>query len=240
MSKFSIGDEANRTAASSHVRQHQLLYPDERVVVFLAAKFPDRAVNAERRALDVGFGSGRHLRLLADYGFQTYGIDYSRDAVEITRACLGTLPLLRELKVADIREQPFPDGFFHVIISWGSIFLRTVKDMLDDLKILQRLLAPGGRLILNFRSKDSSIYGAGTAVEGRETFILDKSAGSYAEMLYSFLDHDQAAALMRQAGFEIENTERVDLWKNQCVERHSWWIFWALKTTRRIEDPEKS
>ncbi len=230
MSKFSIGDEANRTAASSHVRQHQLRYPDERVVVFLAAKFPDKAMNAERRALDVGFGSGRHLRLLAEYGFQTYGIDYSRDAVEIAPACLGTPPLLRELKVADVCEQPYPDGFFDVIISWGSIFLRPVKDMLDDLKILQKLLAPGGRLILNIRTKDNSIYGAGTAVEGRETFILDERAGTYAEMLFTFLDHDQAAALVRQAGFEIEDSERVDLWKRRCSEHHSWWVFWALKT----------
>jgi hypothetical protein len=44
------------------------------------------------------------------------------------------------------------------------------------------------------------------------------------------LDHEQAAMLVRQAGFEIENSERLDLWKRRCVERHSWWIFWALKT----------
>jgi SAM-dependent methyltransferase len=146
-------DENNRAAASHEIRLHQLVYPDERVVVFLAKNYRDRNANKQQCALDVGCGSGRHLRLLLDYGFQSYGIDYSEDAIDVARNLVDKHPLFKELKAVDLAACLYPDSFFQVVICWGEIFLRPLNEMLKDLQIIHRLLSPGGRIVLNFRYK---------------------------------------------------------------------------------------
>jgi len=226
-----MSDERNRAAASQQIRLHQLLYPDERIVAFLARNYPDRYSNRRACALDVGCGSGRHLRLLLDYGFQSYGIDYSEDAIDVARNVVGQHPLLMELKAVDLAASLYPDSFFEVMICWGAIFLRPLSDMLEDLQTIHRLLRAGGRSVINFRSKENWFYGKGTSQNGHETFLLDGAAGVYNGMLYTFLDSDQAHSLLNDAGFEIENSERLDLWEQNCTKQHSWWVFSVRKSS---------
>jgi len=222
-------DENNRAAASQQIRLHQLVYPDERVVVFLAKNYSARDTNKQRRALDVGCGSGRHLRLLLDYGFQSYGIDYSQDAIDVARNLVDKHPLYKELKAVDLAVTPYPDSFFQVVICWGAIFLRPVNEMLKDLQTIYRLLCTGGQAVVNFRSKENWFYGKGISQDGEETYLLDENAGPYKSMRYTFVDLDQAKTLLKNVGFEIENSERVDLWERNCTKQHSWWVFWVRK-----------
>src|SRR5689334_8936461 len=97
-------DKNNLEAYAGHLKRNVLLYPDERIVTFLAANYPDSAANSGKKALDIGFGSGRHLGLLLNYGFQAYGIDYNSEAIDVAKSILGEQPLLKELKVADIKD----------------------------------------------------------------------------------------------------------------------------------------
>ena len=223
-----MSDETNRLVSARQVQEHQLLYPDERVVAFLAANYPDVDGNFARRALDFGFGSGRHVRLLLDYGFQAFGIDYAQEAVEVARSLLKDHSHLQDLRVADLNEKPYPDNFFDVVISWGVSFLRPVEEMLRDLRIMNALMKNGSRMIVNFRTKDNWFYGKGRAVKP-DTFLLDHSAGPYSMMCYTFLALEQADELLCKAGFKVDGSERIDLWKNNRSEHHSWWIFWARK-----------
>jgi len=224
-----MNDEANRAASSRQVRQHRLVYPDERVVCFLARHYADRPANAQRRALDVGCGSGRHLRLFLDYGFQAYGIDYSAEAIAVAREFLSAHPLLREIKQADLADGGFPAGFFDTVLCWGTMFLRPCQDIVRDLRRVYRALAPGGRLLLNFRTRDNWFFGLGAELDQPGTYVLDERAGPYQGMRYTFLDAPAAGELLSQAGFQVENSERVDLWEARCTQRHSWWVFWARK-----------
>jgi SAM-dependent methyltransferase len=218
----------NRNAWAEVIRNHQMLYPDERIVVFLANYYFDRAANGERKALDIGFGSGRHLKLLMDYGFHTYGIDYVKDTLEVAQELWKDTSLMRQLKVADVKDKPFPDGFFDVILAWGVIFLRTTDEMERDLSLLRDALKKGGRLIVNFRTKDCWFYGNGTPI-GPDTFRLDESAGPYNGMCYTFLDFETALSLLLKVGFTVENHERIDLYRKNQTEHHSWWAFWLRK-----------
>jgi SAM-dependent methyltransferase len=58
-------------------------------------------IPAAGTVLDVACGSGRHVRYLADHGFQVMGLD--RDA-----AALATLHGVAEVVVADIESAPWP------------------------------------------------------------------------------------------------------------------------------------
>lgn len=221
-------EQMNRAAWGQEMRKHQLLYPDERVVAFVATHYPDTTANSDCKALDIGFGSGRHVQLLLNYGFQVYGIDYAQEAVEIARSLWKDHPRLQELRVADLRERPYPDEFFDLVIAWGVSFLRPVEEMAKDFQVINALMKNGARLVVNFRTADNWFYGKGKPL-GNGAFLLDESAGAYSGMCYTFLDFDQASNLLSQANFEIENSERLDLWKHNRSEHHSWWIFWLRK-----------
>lgn len=221
-------DEQNRIAWDKQVRTHKLLYPDEQIVRFLAKNFPDILKNSKLKALDVGCGSGRHVQLLLDYGFQSYGIDYAASAIEVAYAHLGHHSLLRSILHADLKDKSYPDNFFDLIVNWGSIFLRSVPGIEADLQTLLTILKPGGRLLLNFRTKENWFFAKGQTQDGK-TYILDDTAGPYKTMCYTFLDLAEAAKLLERVGFTIENSERLDIWKSNVTEQHSWWVFWVQK-----------
>lgn len=96
--------------------------------------------------LDVGCGHGRHLEVLRAAGLDVFGLDYSRDLLADARLrgpCQGRL--LR----ADMQQPPVASG-------WGAVLmLFTSFGYFDDdanracLAAWGRLLAPGGRLIID-------------------------------------------------------------------------------------------
>ncbi|MDP7195670.1 MAG: class I SAM-dependent methyltransferase, partial [SAR202 cluster bacterium] len=57
------------------IETYKLIYPDENVIRFLNSNFKHQKNN--QNILDLGFGSGRHLKLLHELGFNGIGIDFS-------------------------------------------------------------------------------------------------------------------------------------------------------------------
>lgn len=218
-------DNGNRVLWGNVVREHQMLYPNERVIAFLAKNYGDIQNNKNRKALDVGFGSGRHLKAMLDYQFEVYGIDYSPDSLEECRKILGEEVRLSQ---QSIDENYFSDCYFDVILLFGMIFFRTKEEMEEDLKEVYRLLKRNGKILVNFRTKHDFLYGAGTKVK-QDTYQLDSRNQTYQGMLYTFLDKNEVQNMLEDIGFVIENIEREDYWKNNLSEQHSWWIFTASK-----------
>jgi 2-polyprenyl-3-methyl-5-hydroxy-6-metoxy-1,4-benzoquinol methylase len=93
------------------------------------------------RLLDVGFGQGALLVVSRDGGWNVYGIEQSRLAVEQAHA--NGIPNAVE---ADFLEAPFADGYFDVVTM--SEVLEHLADPLLFLRQAARLLRPGGLLYL--------------------------------------------------------------------------------------------
>jgi SAM-dependent methyltransferase len=230
MSTHSI-DADNQAAWTRILLANELAYPDEQIVRFLAARYGETGVPAGANGLDVGFGSGRHLKLLMDYGFKAHGLEVVPEALDVAGRRFGGDPLLGELKVADMRAHPFPDGFFEVAVAWGVVFLRPPEEILADLRALHRMLAPGGGLAVNFRTHDNWLVGRGRQISP-STWVLDEQAADYAGITYTFLTDDQAVELLEGAGFTIDDYQRVELWRDRGTRRHSWWSFWVTRPDR--------
>jgi SAM-dependent methyltransferase len=63
---------------------------------------------AHARALDVAMGRGRHVRLLADAGYRTFGVDIRLDV-------LRGVPHVRAW-CADLTQHPLPRAYFDLIV----------------------------------------------------------------------------------------------------------------------------
>lgn len=111
--------------------------------------------NIERDSiiLDIGFGSGRHLKLLSNKIKEGYGIDKSVNAVTNFKKInsLGNIEVYAE----DAVKTHFADGFFDFIICTGFTFGTFAEDKLNILNEMKRILRSKGKIILSAYSENA-------------------------------------------------------------------------------------
>ncbi len=95
------------------------------------------------RALDVGTGTGLVARLLAPYVRCVVGVDIAARALTAARD-LPTAANIHYLR-ADLNRLPFPAGGFTLV---AASFGLNATDPDLSLRALRRVIAPGGRLVL--------------------------------------------------------------------------------------------
>jgi tellurite methyltransferase len=147
-----------------------------------------------RRVLEAGCGSGRNLVYLLRNGYEVFGADVGRQAVEDTRRLAASLaPALPadNFRVEPVEVMSFPDDFADVVLS--SAVLHFARD--DDhframLHGTWRVLKPGGLLFCRLASS-IGMEREIARIEGRR-FLLPDGSERYLvdEMLLIKLTHD--------------------------------------------------
>lgn len=106
-----------------------------------------------RAVLDLACGTGRHTRVLRQRGLRALGTDLSL-------TLLARAPELPRV-AADMRRLPFADGTFDWVLNFFSSFgyFETERENFEVLEELERLLAPGGRFLIDLFNRDWVIRG---------------------------------------------------------------------------------
>jgi SAM-dependent methyltransferase len=110
----------------------------------LAEALADGWIAAPARVLDLGCGLGVELGELAQRGFEGVGIDTSRVAIERGRASQPGVEFL----VGDVRNLPFGEGTFDVLLDRGCLHYLSADDRAQYEREAWRVLRPGGRFLL--------------------------------------------------------------------------------------------
>jgi SAM-dependent methyltransferase len=97
--------------------------------------------------LDLGCGSGRIARELAEHASSWHAIDMDEAAVSACQAAAPAAVVSR----ADLRTPPFGEAAFDVVLLLGNTLclLWDVDEAVDAMLQWRKLLRPGGRLILD-------------------------------------------------------------------------------------------
>ncbi|MCD0418125.1 class I SAM-dependent methyltransferase [Rubrivivax sp. JA1024] len=205
---------------------NRLRYPSEPVVRWLARIRP--SLPADAAAIEMGFGSGRHLQLLLDQGLQAWGTELLEDAIALGDEILGAGSRAGRVVLGPLDHPDLPRSAFDVFLTWGTLFLMPPDAMKRTLGDAARLLKPGGHALFNLRTPDN--WFAGLGAEGPAGhWLLDDRAGPYAGSAYTFLDHDAIAPLLDGTGLRVHGVERMDWWQGPQMQRHSWWIVHAIR-----------
>ena len=154
-----------------------------------------RRASARRRLRVPGSSPGRPPSRPAATGAVT-GVDLSPDMLEVAMATpAGGAPI--EWRQADAASLPLPDASYQVALcQMGLMFM---ADKAGALAELHRVLAPGGRVILNTPGRIQPLF------EVMERAIIDHvnpDLGAFVSAVFSMHDPDELAALLRKAGFE--------------------------------------
>lgn len=111
-----------------------------------AAMLGERMASPGSRLLDAGCGTGGFLRWILDKGAfaDTAGVDIAISALELARRRVPEA----ELHAARLTSLPFDDSSFRVVVSHDVLQHVPEDDVHESLVELQRVLEPGGTLLL--------------------------------------------------------------------------------------------
>jgi len=98
------------------------------------------------KALDVGCGAGHYMRELIDSGFETYGVDISKQMVKVAKSNINqNYNIDANVLCSDCENLPFPDKYFDIITCIGV--LEYNSDEVGVLKELKRVIKNDGHVI---------------------------------------------------------------------------------------------
>lgn len=154
------------------------------------------------RILDVGCALGIFLAMARERGWETYGVDISKFAVEFAEKRFGG-----QFFAGHLRDARFPERFFDVITLWDC--LEHLEDPLEELAEIKRILKDDGVILFDTPNAESLMR----LIAG---LIYRASAGSIrypVEKLYHiyhlyYFSPETVANLLGQAGLRVRLMRR--------------------------------
>jgi ubiquinone/menaquinone biosynthesis C-methylase UbiE len=156
------------------------------------------ALRAGERVLDVACGTGIVARLAAQQVGQTgtvAGLDVNPGMLTVARS--GTPPEISiDWHEASAEAMPLPDDAFDVVLC--QMGLQFMADKLAALSEMRRVLAPGGRLVLN--APGPTPPPLAVMAEALATHVRPEVAG-FVHAVFSLHDPEELHELLDGAGF---------------------------------------
>ncbi len=114
------------------------------------------------RVLEIGFGTGHMLSVLAGRGYDVFGIDPSRKMSQIASRRLEKNALLAQLVSAEAQSLPFNNNEFHSILStFPSEYIFNQTTLNEAWRVLKPegvlVIIPGVETIFGIKSKEKWI-----------------------------------------------------------------------------------
>lgn len=184
---------------------------------FVIEQLPHLHSAQTRRALDLGFGVGRHAVCLAKEGFDVYGLDASENGFAYAQQWATEEGVELQLTTGDMGKLPYDDNFFDVVLSWNVVYHGMMADIKQGRREILRCLRPGGHLILTLISTRHHRSGEGNEIEPHTYVIPDGGEKSHP---HHYFDRSEVDAYLD--GFTVLRCEDVE---QEGAETYHWQIF---------------
>jgi ubiquinone/menaquinone biosynthesis C-methylase UbiE len=191
-----------------------LLYPDEQLVRMLA-----KYAYNKKTALDVGCGTGRHVKLLYEFGCDVVvGVDISFNALTQCKKILHG-----SFVQANTQKLPFGDSSFDIVVAWGSLHYTTKENLPAMLHEIKRILTSDGVFFGTLRSINDTYIARGRHLGNNtwETALPDIDGA----VVSLFSLEEVKTYLQVFSDFHIGLMERTVL--DELDKKLSHWYFYA-------------
>ena len=199
-------------------------YPDTELVAFVARNFYKKN-RAEVNLLEVGCGPGANLWFMAQEGFNTFGVDGSKTAVERARKRAMQQNMRYEVQSSDLIDLDaiFPEVYFDAILDVECLCCNSFKNTEIILSKIAQRLKPGG--LVFSRSFGNEMHVGKSNRKLAENEFTDISDGPLAEKGFVRLLNRKNIDELYGKYFNILS---VDEWRwtrdNGQVRVHDWVI----------------
>jgi SAM-dependent methyltransferase len=199
----------------------RLYDPWSRSVVEDVAFYVEEALIAGGPVLELGVGTGRIAVPIAAAGARVVGVDLSEGMLDVARERAEAMGVAIDLRQGDMRDPPVDGTFPLVVIPFRSLLhMETDGDRRAVLRVVARLLAPGGRFIFDvfapgpddiadthgrWIEREPGIWERADWDEKTRTLILRvRGPQGDAEMSLAWLSVVEWKDLLRDEGFVVD------------------------------------
>ncbi len=117
-------------------------YPPEDLIRFIRRlKFKKK--KSKIKILELGCGPGANVKFLIKEGFNVYGIDISKTAIQKARSKISKIKS-KNFIVGNFKNIPWPDSYFDGVIDNFSLYANELKDIKRTYKEIHRVLKAKG------------------------------------------------------------------------------------------------
>lgn len=171
-------------------KRHQPRYPHQLVVSFVLRTFKQGGA-----ILDLGCGAGRHLKFLAENGFEAYGCDYSSSGIQASQELLASANLKANFEIASVDNLPYDDEFFDGLICFGVLYYNDKQSIQKAASEIFRVLKKGSKALILVRNLEDYRYEKAKKLSKYEVIIQEndekRSAFKENDMPMYFFDKDE-------------------------------------------------
>ena len=163
-------------------------------------------VKAGMNVIDIGCGTGAHLRLYQKENCNIFGIDLSAAMLKVARNKLGNDA---DLRLCNATDTGFDDNKFDIIL--GSTVLHEMSEQvrLDVLKETKRILKNDGRILLIDFHPDSLKKLKGVYSKIIITISELLAGREHYKNYRHFMKNGGLPSLIKSTSFEVENQKIV-------------------------------
>jgi ubiquinone/menaquinone biosynthesis C-methylase UbiE len=163
------------------------------------------ALQPGERVLDVACGTGVITRLAAERlggSGRLAGTDINPGMLEVARSVAVGTPI--EWHEANAESLPHADGGFDTVLC--QMGLQFIGNKLAALREMRRVLAPGGRVVLNLPGPAPKPMAAFAEALARH---IDPQVASFLHLVFSLHEPAEVRELMESAGFRDVDVRRA-------------------------------
>jgi len=186
-------------------------YPHDLIVSIVARKFFN--VPKEKRkkikVLDLGCGGGNNAKFLAENGFDVYGIDGSKTAINICRERFKKWNLTGNFVQGDFLHLPYKNNFFDLVIDRESLCANRFDNIKNIIKGIYKKLKNNGLFISFIYNSFHPYRELGKIIEPNTYNNFRKGVCFYKAGPIHFIDFKEIYELYSK--FKIENIMKHSL-----------------------------
>tara|TARA_A100000171_G_C2131141_1_gene146809 strand:+ start:1822 stop:2535 length:714 start_codon:yes stop_codon:yes gene_type:complete len=214
----------------------QRKYPNEELCRFIGRRFGDLShlQKQELKAVEMGCGSGANLWMLAHEGFDTYGVDFSGEALSLCKKTLESYGVGAKLFRTDMKQTSFDHNYFSICVDVFSSNCLDTNQGEQFISEVYRILKRGGTFFSYFPSKCSDAFQEHlpSKLIDQNTLngIYRKSSPFYCQPYsFRFLYPEEYISLLEKSGFNVTYSELISRTYRSREETFSWCVIECQK-----------
>ena len=214
----------------------QRRWPNEEFSRFMGRNFFMKSdyEREKTKILEVGCGTGANLRVLIEEGFDTYGIELSKEAIDLVPFLLGKNIDNSKIICGNMVNLPWEEDYFHAIVDvFASYCLDETKFALfvDE---IYRTLCHGGKYFSYTPSKRSEAFINYKPAKKIDNSTLDgiwrKDSPYYGNSYpFRFMKEEDVEVFFDKERFIINYMEKISRTYDHFREQFEFLVFEAIK-----------
>lgn len=212
----------------------QRKYPNEELCRFFGRnyfKIKNIIKRKKIKILETGSGTCGNLRMVAKEGFSAYGIDFSKEAINLSKKIFKKEKLNGFFEVGDFTSMQYKSSFFNCVF---DVFSSCTLDKIDGTRYIgevNRILKKKGKFFSYFPSKKSDMFNfKSRKLYDSDTLLSVKQKSAYnTDHTLRFLQMNEYCNLLKRHNFKITYKEEMSRTYYSGKEKFCFLIIEAIK-----------